>query len=208
MKKLPPILFQDDYVIALNKPCGMLSVPGRGPEKIDSLAHRVQLNYPEAKVVHRLDCYTSGVMLFAFGIEMQRELNRQFHDREVNKEYVALVHGVVKEDSGIMDQPMRLDVDNRPIQIIDYEQGKACETHWQVIERLEKTTRVLLKPITGRSHQLRVHCMFLGYPIVGDHFYGIAEDAEAEVMLLHAQRLEFMHPASGDRIVVEAPCDF
>ena len=98
----------------------MLSVPGRGPEKIDSLAHRVQLNFPSARVVHRLDCYTSGVMLFAFGIEMQRELNRQFHDREINKEYVALVHGVVREDSGTMDQPMRLDVDNRPIQIIDY----------------------------------------------------------------------------------------
>ena len=208
MKPLPPILYQDEYLIALNKPCGMLSVPGRGPEKIDSLAYRVQCHYPEAKVVHRLDCYTSGVMLFALGIDNQRELNRQFRDREVDKEYVAMLHGVVEQENGIMDQPMRLDVDNRPIQIIDYEQGKACETHWQVIERLEKMTRVLLKPITGRSHQLRVHCMVLGYPIVGDHFYGITEDAEAKIMLLHAQRLEFMHPASGDRLVVEAPCDF
>lgn len=186
----------------------MLSVPGRGPEKIDSLAHRVQLNYPQARVVHRLDCYTSGIMLFAFGIEMQRELNRQFHDREVNKEYVALVHGVVKQDGGIMDQPMRLDVDNRPIQIIDYEQGKPCETHWSVIERMETTTRLLLKPITGRSHQLRVHCRELGYPIVGDHFYGIPEDSDASVMLLHAQRLAFMHPAYGDDIVVEVAPDF
>ena len=208
MKPLPPILFQDEYLIALNKPCGMLSVPGRGPEKIDSLAHRVQCHYPDAKVVHRLDCYTSGVMLFALGIENQRELNRQFHDREVNKEYVALVHGVIKEEGGIMNQPMRLDVDNRPIQIVDYEQGKACETHWSVIRRFDDTTRVLLKPVTGRSHQLRVHCMVLGYPIVGDHFYGIDEDADAEVMFLHAEKIEFMHPASGDRMMVEAPCGF
>ena len=208
MKPLPPVLYQDDYLIALNKPCGMLSVPGRGPEKIDSLAHRVQCHYPEAKVVHRLDCYTSGVMLFALGIENQRELNRQFRDREVDKEYIAMVRGVVDEESGVMDQPMRLDVDNRPIQIIDYEQGKPCETHWRVIERLSETTRLLLKPITGRSHQLRVHCMVMGYPIVGDHFYGIHDDADAEVMLLHAERIEFTHPSSGERVVVIAPCDF
>jgi len=208
MKPLPPVLYQDDYLIALNKPCGMLSVPGRGPEKIDSLAHRVQCHYPEAKVVHRLDCYTSGVMVFALGIEMQRELNRQFRDREVDKEYVAMVHGVIEEEGGKMDQPMRLDVDNRPIQIIDYEQGKPCETHWRVIERTAKTTRLLLKPVTGRSHQLRVHCAELGYPIVGDHFYGIEDDADAQVMLLHAQRLEFTHPVSGERVVIIVPCGF
>lgn len=208
MKPLPPILFQDEHLIVLNKPCGMLSVPGRGPEKIDSLAHRVQAHYPDAKVVHRLDCYTSGVMLFALGIENQREMNRQFRDREIDKEYVALVRGVVEEESGVMDQPMRLDVDNRPIQIVDYEQGKQCETRWSVIERGENDTRLRLIPITGRSHQLRVHCMVLGHPIIGDHFYGIAEDAEAEVMLLHAQRLEFTHPASGDRVAVEVAADF
>lgn len=203
MKPLPPILYRDDYLIALNKPCGMLSVPGRGPEKLDSLAHRVECHFPDAKVVHRLDCYTSGIMLFAIGIDMQRELHRQFREREVEKRYVALVHGLVEGESGVMDQPMRLDVDNRPIQIIDYEQGKPCETHWQVIERSADRTRLSLKPITGRSHQLRVHCKALGFPIVGDHFYGIAEDAEAELMLLHAQRLEFTHPVSRQRIVIE-----
>lgn len=208
MKPLPPVLYQDDHLVALNKPCGMLSVPGRGPEKIDSLSHRVQSHYPEAKVVHRLDCYTSGVMLFALGIEVQRELNRQFRDREVDKEYVALVHGDVKEEAGVMDQPMRLDVDNRPIQIVDYEQGKACETHWRVLEKTDTHSRLLLRPVTGRSHQLRVHCMVLGHPIVGDHFYGIEEDADADTMLLHAERLEFTHPVGGERVVVVAPCGF
>lgn len=208
MKPLPPILFQDDYLVALNKPCGMLSVPGRGPEKIDSLAHRVQNHFPDAKVVHRLDCYTSGVMLFAIGIDVQRELNRQFRDREIDKEYVAMVHGVIKEESGVMDQPMRLDVDNRPVQIVDYEQGKPCETHWRVIERSDNSTRLKLVPITGRSHQLRVHCRELGYPIVGDHFYGLVEDKDASVMLLHAERLEFTHPMSRERVVVVAPCGF
>ena len=208
MKPLPPVLYQDEHIIALNKPCGMLSVPGRGPEKLDSLAHRVLCHIPESKVVHRLDCYTSGVMLFAIGIEVQRELNRQFRDREVSKEYVAMVHGVVKEQSGIMDQPMRLDVDNRPIQIVDYEQGKPCETHWSVIETAAAKTRLLLQPITGRSHQLRVHCMVLGYPIIGDHFYGIDADADAKTMLLHAEKIEFTHPNTGERQAITAPCDF
>lgn len=202
------ILYQDAAVIVLNKPSAMLSVPGRGPEKLDSLAHRVQQVLPDAKVVHRLDCHTSGVMVMALGIAAQRELSRQFHDRETEKEYVGVVRGQVVGDSGVIELAMRGDPDNRPYQLLDEIQGKAAITHWNVLARSNNTTRLQLLPHTGRTHQLRVHCLAVGHVIVGDGLYGGEVESREPRMLLHAQMLAFNHPVSAERMVMIAECDF
>ena len=202
------ILYQDDAVIVLNKPAGLLSVPGRGADKQDSLALRVQQIFPDAKVVHRLDCHTSGVMLMALGLDAQRELSRQFHDRETEKNYIAVVHGVVAQDEGRIELAMRCDWENRPAQIIDPEQGKPAITQWNVIERSETTTRLKLIPVTGRSHQLRLHCKTMGHSIVGDRLYGNESDQLEQRMLLHAETLAFNHPQSGDRMSITSGCEF
>lgn len=195
-------------MIVLNKPAGLLSVPGRGPDKQDSLASRVQQMFADAKVVHRLDCHTSGVMLMALGIDAQRELSRQFHDRETDKEYIAIVRGRVAEQRGVIELAMRLDPDNRPVQVLDATQGKPAETHWCVIERNHETTRMQLIPVTGRSHQLRLHCKAIGHSIVGDRLYGNEQDRHETRMLLHAQMLAFTQPLTGKRIAVTSQCEF
>jgi tRNA pseudouridine32 synthase/23S rRNA pseudouridine746 synthase len=202
------ILYQDDTVIVLNKPAGLLSVPGRGADKQDSLAQRVQQQFADARVVHRLDCHTSGVMLMARGPDAQRELSRQFHDRETEKHYIAIVHGHVVQDAGVIDLAMRCDIDNRPLQILDAIHGKPSLTHWAVIERNAETTRLKLLPITGRSHQLRVHCRAVGHAIIGDRLYGNEADLLAARMLLHAQLLAFNHPRNAQRMVITAECEF
>ncbi len=200
------ILYQDDHLLVIDKPAGLLSVPGRGEDKFDSVATRALQIDADAKVVHRLDCHTSGVMLMAIGKTAQVELSRQFHDRETEKEYIAVVQGIVAESDGIIDQPMRCDIDNRPRQIIDHVHGKQAITRWSKLSADDQTSRLLLRPITGRSHQLRVHCRFMQHPIVGDNLYG--ERRGDERMLLHAQTLTFTHPASGDEMVISSPCDF
>lgn len=202
------ILYQDESLVALNKPHGLLSVPGIGDDKFDSVATRMQAQIPDAKIVHRLDCATSGVMLMAVGIEAQRELNRQFRDREVAKEYLAVVKGVVGEVHGVITIPMRGDPDDRPRQLIDYQLGKNAVTEWTVISTESDRTRLLLKPVTGRTHQLRVHCMGMGFPIVGDGLYNPEEDARADRMMLHAEKIEFNHPVSGQRMCMRAVCEF
>ena len=202
------IIYQDEYLIAINKPGGLLSVPGLGEMNQDSVATRMLVMNRDVKVVHRLDCLTSGIMLLAIGIKMQRELSRQFHDRKVNKQYLAVVRGTLSEQRGIIDIPMRGDPDDRPRQIVDYQQGKASTTHWQVVSVENGRTRLLLKPITGRTHQLRIHCIAIGHIIVGDTLYGNEQEAQEDRMLLHAERIDFFHPATGEAMSLAAPCDF
>lgn len=201
------IIFQDEYLIALNKPQGLLSVPGIGPDKKDCLIARLEAQVPEAKVVHRLDCYTSGIMLFAIGIEMQRALSKIFHDRKIQKQYVAVVKEWFDEDEGVIKFPMRCDIDNRPIQIVDYEHGKSAITYWQILKRETESVRLLLKPETGRTHQLRVHCKAMGHPIIGDGLYG-DDEVQQERMLLHADNLEFIHPITDEKMHLFAECEF
>jgi tRNA pseudouridine32 synthase/23S rRNA pseudouridine746 synthase len=207
------IIYQDEHLIAVNKPSGMLSVPGRGEDKQDCVVVRLQQHMPEIRVVHRLDCHTSGVMLLAIGPDMQRHLSRLFHDREVEKRYIALVHGMVEQNSGIIDIPMRGDPDNRPMQVIDYVNGKHAQTQWRLLRyqktgALSQSSRLQLRPVTGRTHQLRVHCMALGHPVVGDRLYNDLNGGGAERMMLHAEQLEFIHPVSHERICLSAKCEF
>ncbi len=201
------IIYQDEHLIAVDKPEGLLSVPGLGEANQDCVATRLLEINPEVKVVHRLDCYTSGIMILAVGIEAQRNLSRQFHDRKINKQYIAVVHGVLNEQQGTIDIPMRGDPDDRPRQIVDYQQGKSSTTHWTVISVENNRTRLLLKPVTGRTHQLRIHCKAIGHTIVGDGLYG--DDSETEKrMLLHAETIELSHPETGERLCLKAPCEF
>ncbi|MDH5711281.1 MAG: RluA family pseudouridine synthase [Gammaproteobacteria bacterium] len=202
------IIYQDEYLIAVNKPGGLLSVPGLGEANQDSVATRMLAINPEAKIVHRLDCHTSGVMLLALGLASQQELSRQFHDRKVSKQYQAVVRGIINEPQGTIDIPMRGDPDNRPCQVIDYKQGKTATTHWYVINIEEGRTRLSLIPVTGRTHQLRIHCIAMGHIIVGDTLYGDALEMQEDRMLLHAERLDFFHPATGRPMSLIAPCDF
>ncbi len=201
------IIYQDETIIAINKPPSLLSVPGIGPEKQDCAISRLLEREPEAKVVHRLDCLTSGLMLFAIGIESQRALNKLFHDRKIHKEYIALVRNWFDEDNGVIKFPMRCDIDNRPVQIVDYVHGKSAVTYWQVLERSKKHTRLLLKPETGRTHQLRVHCAAMEQPIIGDTLYGCDPQPEPR-MMLHADNLRFEHPFKGRQITLTAACEF
>jgi len=201
------IIFRDEFIVAVNKPQALLSVPGLGPDNQDCLISRLQQLIPEAKVVHRLDCYTSGIMLFAIGIEMQRALSRIFHDRKIDKQYIAMVRDWLDEDEGVIKFPMRCDIDDRPRQIVDYEHGKSAVTHWQVLQRSDDAVRLLLKPETGRTHQLRVHCAALGYPIIGDGLYGNDEVRQPR-MLLHADNLLFEHPVSNEKMHLFAECEF
>ena len=206
------IIYQDRCLIAVNKPYGLLSVPGRGQDKQDCVVARLQQAFGDIRVVHRLDCHTSGVMLLALGLEMQRRLSRLFHDRAIGKTYVALVEGEVNQSEGLIDIPMRGDPDDRPRQVVDYRDGKSAQTRWRLLnyENVGQTTqasRLQLQPLTGRTHQLRVHCRALGHPIVGDRLYnGSAGDTDR--MMLHAERLEFAHPVSHRRMHLASPCEF
>jgi tRNA pseudouridine32 synthase/23S rRNA pseudouridine746 synthase len=204
-----PVLYHDDYIVALDKPSGLLSVKGIGPSKIDCLALRAASAIEGARIVHRLDMDTSGVIVLARDAETHRELSRQFQDREVEKEYVAVVGGSLKEDSGDIDIPIRKDMDNPPKQCVDYDQGKSSQTAWSVLQRKPDRTRVLLAPKTGRSHQLRVHLKEIGHPILGDNLYAPPELlAMAGRLQLHAQKLVVTHPASKERITFYSACPF
>jgi tRNA pseudouridine32 synthase / 23S rRNA pseudouridine746 synthase len=202
------ILHIDDAFIVINKPSGLLSVPGRGPEKADCAAGRVQQAFPDALTVHRLDMETSGLMLFARGVESQRALSRAFESRQIEKRYVAVVDGLMENDSGEIDLPLICDWPNRPRQIVDHAVGKPSLTRYRVLSRDEtaKTTRVELSPVTGRSHQLRVHLASIGHCILGDSLYATpgAHDASTR-LLLHATFLRFTHPVSDT--VVNFDCD-
>ncbi|RMA79993.1 pseudouridine synthase [Umboniibacter marinipuniceus] len=194
------ILFQTEHFIAVNKPADLLSVPGRGVEKIDSVVHRARAQFGFAEAVHRLDMPTSGIMLVALTKDADKALKRQFSERTTRKRYEAMIWGLPEQESGVIDQPLICDWDNRPRQIVCYEHGKASQTQWKITEKLADRCRVSLVPITGRSHQLRVHLQWLGHPILGDEFYaeGHAKLA-SDRLLLHAAELDFDDPVTGQR---------
>ncbi len=193
-------LFRDDDLVVVNKPPNFLSVPGRHPENFDSVQSRIQHDHPEAMAAHRLDLDTSGIMAVALHKEALKHIQKQFQEREVDKEYIAVVHGLVAEDHGTLDFPLRCDWPNRPRQIVCYEHGKQALTKYEVISRdpSQNCTRLRLLPVTGRSHQLRVHTMHIGHPILGCDLYASKEAlAMAPRLLLHARYLRFKHPISG-----------
>lgn len=171
------LIYQDDSLLLANKPAGLLAVPGRGTDKQDCLSTRLQQEFPDALVVHRLDMSTSGLMVFARGAEMQRRLSLMFHEREVEKRYVAVVSGKLETEIGEVDLPIVADWPNRPLQKIDTESGKPSLTRYRVLSNEGDNTRVELEPVTGRTHQLRVHMAAIGHPVLGDALYGNAASA-------------------------------
>lgn len=203
------VVYQDDDILVLNKPSGLLTVPGKAPEHKDSLDYRVRLVWPLARIVHRLDMATSGLVIMAMHAQSQRDLNKQFELRQTQKRYFALLEGEVPVDSGAVDLPLLCDWPNRPKQIVHFGSGKPSLTYFKVLERNEQQTKVELVPITGRSHQLRVHMLWLGYPILGDKFYGTEQGKRSvDRLQLHAGSLKFRHPASGTELYFEVRCPF
>ena len=196
------IIHRDDDLLVLSKPSNLLSVPGRGADLQDCLEVRARAEFPEALLVHRLDLETSGVFIMALNKNAQRNLGLQFEQRRTEKHYIARVWGHIEEDAGTIDLPLRCDWENRPRQMVCYEHGKPAQTDWEVLERENAGfTRVLLKPITGRSHQLRVHMEQLGHPILGEVFYAHEEARDAaERLQLHAESLTIDHPKNGERV--------
>ncbi|WP_296443705.1 RluA family pseudouridine synthase [Rhodoferax sp. UBA5149] len=197
------VLYADDAMLVLDKPAGLLSVPGRGEDKQDCLSARARQLYPDVLIVHRLDMATSGVMVLARGAAAQRTLNHAFASRSVTKRYIAIVDGQLApppEDWGIIDLPIIVDWPNRPRRVIDHQLGKPSMTRWRVLSHNRRldTTRIELEPMTGRSHQLRVHLLALGHPIVGDALYASQRvQAMADRLLLHACSLELSHPVTS-----------
>lgn len=202
----PGLIHLDEALLVADKPAGLLAVPGRGEDKQDCLSSRIQQEFPDALVVHRLDMATSGLMVFARGAQMQRELSRLFERRLVSKRYVAVVAGRVEPAAGEVDLPLIADWPNRPLQKVDHEQGKPSLTRYRVSRHDRDTTRVELDPVTGRTHQLRLHMAAIGHPILGDAFYGDA--ASAPRLLLHACSLSFVHPRSGEPLSLTSEAPF
>jgi tRNA pseudouridine32 synthase/23S rRNA pseudouridine746 synthase len=189
------LVYQDDCLLVINKPAGLLAVPGRGADKQDCLSSRLQQIFPDALIVHRLDMSTSGLMLFARGAEMQRRLSHMFHEREVEKRYEAVVVGRLEPEAGEVNLPIAADWPNRPLRKIDVDNGKSSLTRYRATRIDVDRTRVELEPITGRTHQLRVHMSAIGHPILGDALYGDVHSAPR--LLLHATTLDLLHPLTG-----------
>lgn len=210
------IIHEDHDLLVLDKPAGLLSVPGRGADKQDCLSTRVQACFPDALVVHRLDMATSGLLLMARGIAMQRALNRLFECREVHKRYLAVVAGCLApaqplDGWGLIDLPIALDWPRRPLRTIDVVAGKPSQTRWRTVavDPAANSSRVELEPVTGRSHQLRVHLLALGHPILGDALYGPqTARARSARLLLHASALRLVHPLSHAALCFESPPAF
>ncbi len=203
------IIYQDEHILAVNKPSGLLSVPGRLAEHHDSMWSRLQQTYPEIQVVHRLDMDTSGLMVFAKNKRAESALKKQFQYRLTHKVYYARVWGQVENEQGELDFPLVCDWPNRPRQKVCYQDGKPAKTFYQVVKREAQTTIVRLLPVTGRSHQLRVHMQALGHPIVGDEFYASEQAfAFSDRLELHAAELSFYHPRSHWLRSLFVACDF
>ena len=205
------IVHADDAMLIIDKPSGLLSVPGRGERFHDSMVSRVRLEYPQALTVHRLDMQTSGLLVIALGPQAHRELSELFQTRQVHKRYVAEVAGIIEADQGEVALPLMTDWPNRPRQKVDALDGKPALTRWRVMGRdaARDTTRVELEPVTGRSHQLRVHMMSIGHAIVGDPLY--ANDdirARASRLRLHATELKLPHPRTGAWVHATSPAPF
>jgi len=207
-------LYLDDTVLVIDKPSGLLAVPGRGADKQDCLSARVQSRYPDALIVHRLDMATSGLMVMARGPAAQRQLSKAFAAREVTKRYIAVVAGRLEaplEAWGVIDLPISVDWPRRPLRIVDHQIGKPSLTRWRVLGYDESgtNTRVELEPLTGRSHQLRLHMRELGHPILGDTLYAPPTiQAMSGRLMLHACALRFAHPVTGAALAFERPAPF
>lgn len=207
------VIYEDEHLLVLDKPSGLLSIPGRGPDKQDCLLSRVQAHHPESLLVHRLDMATSGLLIMARSPELQKQLGHCFEKRRVSKRYQAVVIGDMGPagSSGLIDLPVRIDWLNRPRSIICHERGKPSKTLWTSLGLgpLPGTTRLLLEPHTGRTHQLRVHTLALGHPMVGDPLYAPLDTPHtAPRLLLHAWQLALEHPVTGQAMHWEAPLPF
>ncbi len=202
------IVYQDEDVVVVNKPAGLLSVPGKSIK--DSVLTRIKAQFPNATggmIVHRLDMATSGLLMLALNERAHKSLQHQFISKKVSKRYVACIDGIIKQQSGKICLPLRGDFNDRPKQMVCHEHGKYAETHWQVIEQVAGKTKLFLYPITGRTHQLRMHCahpLGLNMPIIGDSLYGVS----AKRLHLHAQYLSFIHPTTKKQLSFEASADF
>ncbi len=203
------IVYQDNELLVLNKPSGLLTVPGKAPEHQDCLERRVQRVFPTARIVHRLDMATSGLVVMALSLDSQRQLNRQFELRQTAKHYIARLDGVLNASRGSVELPLICDWPNRPKQMVCFSRGKKALTHFEVLSADTTSSRVRLTPVTGRSHQLRVHMQWLGYPILGDKFYATASGlAAADRLQLHAEYLALRHPGNASWLEFSAPSPF
>ena len=211
------VVHEDEHLVVLDKPSGLLAVPGRGPDKQDCLSTRAQARWADALIVHRLDMATSGLLVLARGLPMQRAISLAFEQRRVHKRYVAVVSGKLANpapDNGwqTINLPLMIDWMNRPRSIVHWGMGKPSVTHWRLLDEGHAQavgTRIELEPLTGRTHQLRVHLQALGHPIVGDPLYASPEQqALAPRLLLHAAELSFTHPATGQVLSLHSPAPF
>jgi tRNA pseudouridine32 synthase/23S rRNA pseudouridine746 synthase len=204
-------LYQDEHILLINKPSGLLSLSGKNPLNLDSVHHRLAQIYPHVSLIHRLDLGTSGIMLLALDKTTNALLSQQFQSRTVIKRYQSIVAGHIKQDSGIIEAPISKDKALFPRLKVCYEQGQKALSHFQVLERLTTPdrTRLLFTPTTGRTHQLRIHSQFIGHPMLGCDLYGTNEtQAMAPRLLLHAAELQFEHPVTGQAMKISSPCPF
>ena len=209
------VLYQDEDLLLINKPSGLLTLSGKHPLNKDSVHFRLVKDYPTATMIHRLDFGTSGILIVALNKAVNAHIGKQFQAHSVCKTYMAILHGDVVADSGCIDLPIAKDRPNFPLQKICYESGKPAVSHYEVVERLcgclgeVDSTRVLFKPVSGRTHQLRIHSRELGHPILGCDLYASDEAFfMADRLMLHATRIEFDHPVTGKRINAYSPCPF
>jgi len=202
------IIYLDDDILVADKPSGLLSVPGRGEDRQDCLIARLKSEFPDVLLVHRLDLDTSGVMVFALTSQAQAHLGKQFEGRKTRKRYAALVAGHPSEDSGRVDLPLIVDWPNRPRQMVCFDTGREAQTDWKVQRAEGENSRVVLKPVTGRSHQLRVHMLALGHPILGDPLYATGVAAEFPRLMLHAEELRLHHPRTGESMTFKSKVPF
>ncbi|MFT4014512.1 MAG: RluA family pseudouridine synthase [Paracoccus sp. (in: a-proteobacteria)] len=204
----PRVIHADHEVLVVDKPAGLLSVPGRGEDRADCLIERLRGAFPTVLLVHRLDLDTSGVMVFGLTPHAQRHLSKQFEERRTKKTYIARLWGRLQPKAGTVDLPLNVDWPNRPRQRVDHDQGRPARTDWRIMRQDDQETRVRLTPLTGRSHQLRVHMMELGHPILGDPLYATGAAADFPRLMLHAESLRFKHPESGVMQSFHAPVPF
>lgn len=203
------VLYVDEDILVVDKQSGLLSVPGKDPSLWDCIEYRAHQKWPTAGMCHRLDKDTSGVLVMALNKRAHGRIGSQFEHRQTTKSYVARVSGIIAEDKGVVDLPLATDWENKPRQRVDFENGRHAKTEWEVIEREENATRVKLVPLTGRTHQLRVHMKALGHVILGDAFYAEGPDLKAADRLqLHAAELGFTHPTTGEFMTFVAPTPF
>lgn len=207
------IIYADDDILVLNKPSGLLSVPGKGAHLSDCLEARAKAQFPTARIVHRLDMHTSGLLIMALHAGAHRNLSAQFEKRMVEKTYEALVFGQMVDQSGLIELPLRCDWERRPLQMVDHTHGKPSQTRYQVRNTSKQMTRVALYPLTGRSHQLRVHMLALGHPILGDEFYAHNNAIKLSPrpdhgLCLHARALTIEHPITGRMMEFQSAPDF